>query len=233
MIKLWLILGAIGAASLFLILNHGTGSTAGVSNDEFAGIVWYGIWGLMVASALVSRRGAWRESIRNLVFWLAIFLAVTAGYLYRYELQDVGARLTAGLIPGSPVSSTSANGHAQATLFRPQRDHFTASGKVNGKSVRFVVDTGASMVVLTGNDARTIGIDTQKLDFAFPVTTANGRTTAARIRLDTVSVGAIERRNVEAMVAREGALETSLLGMSFLSTLSSLEFRGDRLVLTD
>lgn len=233
MIRLWLILGVIGAACLFLILNHDSGTTAGVANDEFAGIVWYAIWGLMVAAALVSRRGAWRESIRNLVFWLAIFLAVTAGYLYRYELQDVGARLTAGLIPGSPISGRSTSGHAQATLFRPQGDHFTAMGKVDGKTIRFVVDTGASMVVLTGNDARAIGIDTQGLNYAFPVTTANGRTTAARIRLDTVSVGAIERRDVEAMVAREGALETSLLGMSFLSTLSSLEFRGDRLVLTD
>ena len=77
------------------------------------------------------------------------------------------------------------------------------------------------------------GIDIDRLSYTTPVTTANGRTTAAQIRLDSLDIGAIHRPDVMAMVARPGALNTSLLGMNYLSTLSSFDFRGDRLILTD
>ncbi len=66
---------------------------------------------------------------------------------------------------------------------------------------------------------------------ACPVLTANGRTMAARVRLDTVSIGPLDRKNVDALVAKHGAMTGSLLGMSFLSRLRSYEFSGDFLTL--
>ena len=175
----------------------------------------------------------WRDMARSLAVWTAIALLLIAGYLYRYELQDFANRITAGIVPGSPISSTSHEGRTTTLVIRTQNGQFEAIGSVNGARVRFVVDTGANLVVLTHDDAGTAGIDTDRLDYYQRVYTANGMTTAAKVTLDSLAIGDIERRNVEAMVARDGALDTSLLGMSFLTTLHAFEFRGDRLLLTD
>ncbi|MCG6856799.1 MAG: TIGR02281 family clan AA aspartic protease [Salaquimonas sp.] len=230
---LWLILGVIGTAALLLIVNHDSGTLFGMDNDRFGSMVYFSVWALVIAAALFTRRGQWREMARNIVLWLAIILILMAGYLYRYDLQDFGARLTGGLIPGSPISDTYGDGQARITLIRGNDDHFHARAQVNGASVTFLVDTGASSVVLSANDAERAGIDIDRLSYTTPVTTANGRTTAAQIRLDSLDIGAIHRPDVMAMVARPGALNTSLLGMNYLSTLSSFDFRGDRLILTD
>lgn len=231
--RLWLILGVIGGAALLLVLNHDAGTVFGVENDRFGRTVYYSIWALVVAAAIFPRNARWREVARNAVAWLAIILVLMAGYLYRYELQDVGSMLTGGLIAGSPVSTRGADGRERITLIRGNDDHFHARAQVDGATVAFLVDTGASSVVLSDRDAQRIGIDTENLSYTVPVSTANGRTTAASIRLERIEIGDISREGVPAMVARPGALGTSLLGMSYLSTLWSFEFRGDRLILTD
>jgi aspartyl protease family protein len=94
-----------------------------------------------------------------------------------------------------------------------------------------IVDTGASSIVLKPEDAKKAGIDVSKLTYRVPVLTANGRTVAARVRLDEVSIGPLDRKNVDALIAQPGALTQSLLGMSFLSRLRSYEFSGDFLTL--
>jgi aspartyl protease family protein len=230
---LWIILGIIGIACLALVLNHDSGSVLGIENNNFASLVWYGLWGSLVAAAVLPGRGQWKEFARNAVLWLAIILVLTACYTWRYELQDVASRMTAGLIPGSPISSQSADGRAQTTLIRSRDGQFHARVQVNGESVSMLVDTGASVVVLTPADARDAGIDTTNLAYTARVSTANGVTTAAPVTLESVSIGEIGRSRVEAMVARDGALGVSLLGMSFLNRLQATEFRGDRLILTD
>ena len=90
-----------------------------------------------------------------------------------------------------------------------------------------IVDTGASTIVLRPADARKAGIDPKSLTYRVPVLTANGRAMAARVRLDSVAIGPLDRKNVDALVAQPGALTQSLLGMSFLSRLRSYEFSGD------
>ena len=87
-------------------------------------------------------------------------------------------------------------------------------------------------MVLTAADARKAGIDTRGLAFDVPVSTANGAALAAEIRLDQVAVGPIVMRGVPALVARPGALEESLLGMSFLERLKSFTVERGRLILT-
>ncbi len=230
---LWLILGIIGAAALLLVLNHDAGTVFGMDNDQFGSAVFYSVWALVVAAAIFPRRARWRDVARNAVLWLAIILVLMAGYLYRYDLQDVGARLSGGLIPGSPISQADEAGRMRITLIRGNDEHFHARSGVNGATVDFLVDTGASTVVLSDADARRAGFDPEQLSYTMPVTTANGRTTAARVNIDTLDIGEIRRENVVAMVARPGSLDTSLLGMNFLSTLTSFDFRGDRLILTD
>ena len=94
-----------------------------------------------------------------------------------------------------------------------------------------LADTGATLVVLTAEDAERIGIDLEWLEFNTPVQTANGTTMTAKTILDDVSVGGIEIRDVNALVVRHGLLNHSLLGMSYLGALSKFEIKGDQLVL--
>ena len=94
-----------------------------------------------------------------------------------------------------------------------------------------MVDTGASSVVLTPEDARRAGIDTSRLTYSIPVSTANGRAMVALVRLPAISIGDIGARNVQAHIAGPGALSQSLLGMSFLSRLRSYEVRNGVLIM--
>jgi len=227
------VLALIFGAMLALVLTHDQGTVLGMEQNEFAGLVFYSAWGIVAVAAFIPRRGQWGQALRNLVAWMAIILLLVTGYMYRYELQDVAYRVTAGLVPGSPLQSLSAEGREQITLLRIGHGQFNARGEVNGTPTAFVIDTGASVVVLSHADAEAAGIRTSGLTYSVPVATANGRTTAARVNIDSLTIGTIERRNVMALVSRDGALDSSLLGMNFLTSLYSFEVRGDRLILTD
>ena len=229
---IWIILGLIGAGLILLILNHDQGSVFGMENNMFASLLFYGVWGTVIGAAVLSR-GSLAQNARNATIWLGIILALMTGYVYRYELQDFGSALTAGLIPGSPVSGQNSDGRGQVMVVRSANGHFEIDAAVNGESTRFLVDTGASSIVLTARDAERAGIDTASLTFSTPIMTANGSTTAAPVTLGTLDIGEIRRDRVRALVAQDGNLDTSLLGMNFLETLWSFEIRGDRLILTD
>ena len=112
--------------------------------------------------------------------------------------------------------STSRPGDRQsATLYAGQGGHYTVEGAINGGSVRFVVDTGASVVALPASDANRLAIDYRKGQRA-AIQTASGRTPAYLVHFDTVRVGGIELNNVEGVVIESG-LPIALLGMSFLN----------------
>ncbi len=108
--------------------------------------------------------------------------------------------------------------------------HYWAEGEVDGHTVKFLVDTGASAVALTAEDARRLGIDTQGLNYNYTVTTANGQARAAQVKLASVAIGQARVDNVDAFVLDRG-LETSLLGMSYLGRLSQFEATQTSLVL--
>jgi len=230
---LWIILGVVGAALILVILNHDQGSILGIQNDKFASAMFMGIWAVVIGAAIIPRGGGLGAAARNAVVWLIIILVLMAGYVYRFDLQDIGSRMTAGLIPGSPVSSQSSDGRDQILLIRSNNGHFEADSMVNGKLIRFLVDTGASSVILSHSDAIAAGIDVDGLSYSIPVSTANGMTRAARLTINSLDIGDLKRDRVSAMVAQEGNLDVSLLGMSYLETLWSFEIRGDRLILTD
>jgi aspartyl protease family protein len=108
--------------------------------------------------------------------------------------------------------------------------HYWAEARVQGRHVRFLVDTGASTVALTAADAKRLGIVMNALSFDVPVSTASGQAMAARVTLDDVSVAGARVEDVDAVVMREG-LEVSLLGMTYLGRLSRFEATGDSLIL--
>jgi aspartyl protease family protein len=108
--------------------------------------------------------------------------------------------------------------------------HYWAEASVGGQEVRFLVDTGASAVALTPEDAERLGIDPSTLSYAYTVTTASGHAPAARVQLASVVVAGAEVDNVEAYVIQNG-LEHSLLGMSYLGRLSRFEATQSSLIL--
>ncbi len=111
--------------------------------------------------------------------------------------------------------------------------HFYSSIRVNGRAVEAMVDTGASIVALTFEDAASAGIHIRDPEFTHRVSTANGVARVAMITLDSVAINDITVRNVRAAVAERGKLSKTLLGMSFLGQLSRTEMTRGVLVLEE
>jgi aspartyl protease family protein len=222
----------IGAV-LLLIGAYSGGGFLGLDGDIAARTLYFGVLASVMATWVVGSRARFGETVRTLSTWVLIVLVLIAGYQYRYELQDVASRVTAGLVPGSPLSGTDAEGRATVILEKQPNGHFGARAGVDGTPVDMIVDTGATSTVLTQADARRAGFDLGGLSYTVPVATANGVARAAFGTAREITVGNIIRRNVPVLVAAEGSLEQSLLGMNFMSTLTGFDVRGDRMILRD
>ena len=225
----WLVMAVIGGGLLLLVVNDSSDQSLGFSSDKVGNALYLGVWGTVIAAGILGSGRRLGDIARSLGLWALLILAFVAVYQYRYELQDFASRVIAGLVPGSPMSV--GDGGDTVMLVKLGNGHFGARGEVNGQKVDFIVDTGASSTVLTFGDAAKIGIDTSRLNFAIPVMTANGSTRAALALVDTIGVGSILRRDLNVYVSADGSLETSLLGMNFLDTLSGYDVRGDRMIL--
>jgi aspartyl protease family protein len=226
---LWIAFGGLAVAFVALTIWRGEGSTFGVQNYDLARIAILVVLAVIVAAGF-SGRGTLSEAVRHAMSWAAIFAVVAVGYTMRDRLELVFRGVMAELAPGSALIED-ADGKA-VTVVRGAGGHFRLPTEVNGVSLPMLFDTGASVVTLTHEDAARAGIPVDRLNYSVTVYTANGVATAARVQLESVAVGSIERRRIEALVAREGTLDGSLMGMSFLETLSEFAVRGNRLVLT-
>jgi len=119
---------------------------------------------------------------------------------------------------GQAYSAAARAGRQNVTLSADTRGHFVTMGSINGGSVRFLVDTGATFVSLAASEARRLGIDYRQGQRG-QVQTANGAAVAYRVKLDTVSIGDIEVNNVDAVVSESDTSGVTLLGMSFLNRM--------------
>lgn len=166
--------------------------------------------------------------LRSLLIWGALAGLLITGYAWRDELEVVGRRVVGTLVPGMAITDTQSGA---ITIIRDRSSHYRIAARVNGAPVDFLFDTGASAVTLTDADARAAGIDTGALSYTVPVSTANGRTEVATIRLERLEIADFALTDLRAFVARPGSLETSLLGMSAMDRLRSWRVEGDRLIL--
>jgi aspartyl protease family protein len=232
--RLWMLIAILAAVFAVLVFFSGeTGDIFGADADNLVRALYLGLIGTAVGAGLLGSGIRFSQASRNIAIWLAIIVVMAGGYQYRYELQDVASRLTAGLIPGSPISVTDSDGRKTVMIEKDGSGHFETVGSVYGQPVRFVVDTGATTTVLSERDARSAGYDVDALTFNIPVSTANGMTRAARVTADEIRIGEVFRNRQPVFVAGPGQLGQSLLGMSFLSALAGYNVRGDRMVLID
>ena len=130
---------------------------------------------------------------------------------------------------GQYASSSSGDTRQKVTLAADSSGHFYAQGQVNGGSVRFLVDTGATLIALPASTANRLGI-AYRTGRRGLLQTAAGPTVAYKIKLDTVRLGGIRLQNVDAVVL-EGGLAIALLGMSFLNRVE-MQRDGQMMVLT-
>jgi aspartyl protease family protein len=213
-----LVIILIGVSVLALAVGFGAGNLLGLDSDRVVSALPLIVLLAVLAGGLLARRSRPTQLVTNIALWVGIFAVLLVGYSYRDDLSRIGARVFGELLPGQAIVDTERG----SVTFRRGRDgHFQVNAAINGTDIPLIFDTGASAVVLTSADARRAGIDTSTLRYNVPVSTANGTGRAASVRLDRIEIGGIVRENIRAFIAEDGALETSLLGMTFLETLES------------
>ena len=224
---LWILLALLTISLLVLVLQRNEAALAELSRFDSSSfetkIMAAALVGLI---ALTLFRQRFSHVLESLLIWAMLGALLALGYTYRVELREVADRVLAELIPGYAATRGRA-----VEIARASGGGFSVAAQVNGARIPMVLDTGASAVVLTQEAAKAAGLPLEVLNYSVNVDTANGRARAAPVTLDRLSIGDITERSVPALVAQDGQLRTSLLGMTFLNRLESWEVRGDKLMM--
>ncbi|HEY6022670.1 MAG TPA: TIGR02281 family clan AA aspartic protease [Pseudolabrys sp.] len=167
------------------------------------------------------------------IFILAAALLAAGAFAARFADRAVEGRpdsQVAVLQPAYEPREPSSSGRS-LMLESDRQGHFQVEARVEGRYIDFVVDTGASLVVLRESSAALAGIRPQPRDYTATAVTANGKIKAAPAKIERIEVGGITVYDVPAMVLPDEALAKNLLGVSFLSRLKRYEYANGRLVL--
>lgn len=189
-------------------------------------VQWIGWLVLLSAAIVTGRRFTARETFRNILIWTGVVAVLAVGYTFRDELGYVARRVRSDIVPSYPVSS----GPHEMTLTASEDGSFYVHGVVNGLPMHFVIDTGATDIVLSPDDAKRIGLNVTELNYFHSFETAHGVGHGAPATVARLSVGSFSLTDVPVTV-NDTPMSTSLLGLAFLKKLDSFEVRGDRLTL--
>lgn len=241
---LWLWAGAVALGMLIAYLSVEFPETLDSSHNRLRLAVAV-LWIALVGGTLLmrARSGGLGLLLGNLALWAFIGLGLLTLYSFRAEFGLLKNRVLAELLPHrgttavmqpAPGAQRSAaapveTGHRVSFRMR-ESGHFVVEARVNGTPIRFLVDTGASEVVLTPSDARRVGLNPNSLSYTRRYQTANGIGEGAPVRLNRIAVGPIEVEDVRASVNR-AEMPGSLLGMSFLGRIGGYEVRDGVLTL--
>lgn len=190
-----------------------------MNSDDIARLAYLILLGLAVAGWFFAQnRESMGKTAQQAAVWGLIFVGAIAGYGLWNDIQN-------DIAPRQSV-------HSGNTIEIPRGidGHYALTLTINGTPIEFLVDTGASQMVLSQRDAERVGINTQSLAYLGQAQTANGIVRTARVTLDDVTVGPITDTNVRAVV-NEGDIDGSLLGLSYLNLFERIEIQGDRMVL--
>ncbi|MFT7593461.1 MAG: aspartyl protease family protein [Paracoccaceae bacterium] len=176
--------------------------------------------GVLVTWFVIHNRQSLGKTVQMAAAWGLIFLGVIAAVGLWDDIRRA-VRPSLAVVTGA----------GQVKVPRAPDGHYYLTLMVNEKPVEFMVDTGASQVVLTPEDARRVGLRLADLAYTGRAMTANGEVRTAPVKLDRVDLGPVFDKNVRAWV-NQGDMDQSLLGMSYLQLWSKIEITGGSLVLT-
>ena len=178
--------------------------------------------------------------VRDCILLTGVGIAMVAGWTHRPQIYAfLGLPTPAELqtqaadrapVHVMPLVAPQVSSGSTVTLYKAADGHFWAEARVNKGFVKFLVDTGASALALTPEDAKKAGISLHGLKYNVPVMTANGQTMAARARVNEVTIGGVTVRDVSAVIVPEG-LTVSLLGMTFLGQMQKVEATPNTMIL--
>ena len=192
-----------------------------MSNMQWGNLIYLILLGVMVVFwFVVQNRQSLSKTMQQALAWGLIFLGVIAAIGVWDDIRQT-IRPSVGVVTGQ----------GQITVPRAPDGHYYLVLDINGKPVEFMVDTGATDMVLTERDARRVGLPLDDLAYVGRAMTANGEVRTAPVRLDMVEVGPVVDRNVPASV-NQGEMDQSLLGMSYLQRWSRIEITDGALILT-
>jgi aspartyl protease family protein len=168
-------------------------------------------------------------SMRSVLTFTAA--AIVAGMIIPRYAEQMNAHPQQGVTKPAATAQVSSAEPGSVEVPRDAFGHFSVEGRIDGRALQFTVDTGASVIALTADDAAQLGIHPGTGDYTMVMRTANGIVRAAPTTLDTVEIGDIMVHDVGAVVMPQGALSENLLGMSFLSKLSHFDYSNGKMVL--
>lgn len=221
---IWLCVLSIAVTTIAALIWRFPGALAKIDQPN----AWY-LVGLLAlsSSALVRMRGLRLASVVGAVAgWTAVFAVLFAGYAFRGDLRAIGVKLQTALNPEHPVAA------AQGTVVigRSAENSFYVAGQINGQPARFLIDTGATDIVLNQDDAARAGLTPAAQQFSRPSETANGVGYGASGVVKSLVVGSIRLTDVPVQI-NKAPMSASLLGMTFLQRLESYDVKGDQLTL--
>lgn len=228
-----LIIAIVILAGLFLITVGFSSGGSRLDGNDAPYMLYYVMWASLLGGGILASQRNLGHSLRQLGIWVLIFAVLSSVYVFKDEAQNFASRLTAGLIPGRSATIIDASGRRSTILYMGQNGHYQADVTINGFTVPMMIDTGATTIALSYEDADRLGLNPGSLDFTGMVMTANGPARTAYVTLPEIEVGGIRRTNLAAGIAEPGKLSGSLLGMNFLSSLKSFSFSGNEMVLQD
>ncbi len=195
------------------------------SSDEGARRLIYLVLLLVIVGPAIFM-GRLSRNIRSMVVWAGMLVLLAVGYAFWHQGEVSSSAVTAELMP----QRGAAEAPNEARFIANRNGDFVVEALIEGVTVVFIVDTGASDVVLSPEDAKRVGLKLDRLEYTQRYQTANGAIFGAPVRLDWMSVGGINLYDVRASVP-DSELRHSLLGMSFLNRLGGFEVRDGVLTL--
>ncbi len=200
-----------------------------MENNDLSQIVYLVILILIMSYGMINRKEmSLKKIVKYFLIWSLIGLIIIALYAYRFEFNNFKERISGEINP----TSAQLNQQGQLIINISDDSHFYVKILINKKPILFMIDTGASDIVLNLQDAIKIGVNPKNLIFNRQFQTANGRVLGASIILKEVEISGIKFKDVRASVTN-GEMGVNLLGMSFLRRFGKYEFYQDRLILTD
>ncbi|WP_171129117.1 MULTISPECIES: TIGR02281 family clan AA aspartic protease [unclassified Ruegeria] len=192
-----------------------------MDGDSIARLAYLGLLGAAIVAWFISQnRQSLNKTMQQAMAWVFIFIGVVAVYGLWEDIQN-----TVGPAPQMAVTDNSIE------VPRARDGHYYLPIVVNGEPITFMVDTGASQIVLSAEDAVRVGIDPDQQNYFGRASTANGVVRTAPVRLDSLVLGPITDTNVSAWI-NEGQMDQSLLGMEYLQRFSNIQFSDGRLTLS-